>query len=156
MFLVEENTLSCLLIRAWLLRLNHDEWHENTAILFSKHRYIYSHLEKKNPLLIFCSPTNTNEKGQCIVGAPSLIFKKMQNFENTATHRLQETCSVLYWAQNLHGSVYAGSQGCCDNDSSSPSFLLSVWMTRESHVNYEESWTLWLTTHSKPFISLIV
>ena len=33
---------------------------------------------------------------------------------------------------------------------------LSVWMTRESHVNYEELWTLWLTTHSKPFISSIV
>jgi len=35
--------------------------------------------KKKKPLLIFCSLNNTNEKGQCIAGAPGMIFKKMQN-----------------------------------------------------------------------------
>lgn len=82
MFSVEENTLPCLLIGACLLRLNHDEWHENTAILFLKPRYIFTlGKKKKKPITHILFSKQYKWERTVYSSAPGMIFKKMQNIQ---------------------------------------------------------------------------
>ena len=122
--------------------------------------YIYIHNWGKEKKLVGHSPFSKSykwvraEDSKC----SSHNFFNAATIQNTVAYRLPgRQCSPARAQSPPRGGHVAPRAPATLAAAPCPHCLtLSVWKTRESHVNDEELWTLWLTTPSKPFISSIV